>query len=144
MTLIFSPSSLIFSAPNDLLQKKSKCLPAFAADASGYAGELQWSLENGNLTISDVGKMEDYAPGTAPWYAHKDDITSITISYGVESIGDYAFYGIDALEGISIPDSVKYMGVGIFDGCSSFNLSAGEGSCAASKLAQNNGMKLLG
>lgn len=119
-------------------------LPAFAADASGYAGELQWSLENGNLTISDVGKMEDYAPGTAPWYAHKDDITSITISYGVESIGDYAFYGIDALEGISIPDSVKYMGVGIFDGCSSFNLSAGEGSCAASKLAQNNGMKLLG
>lgn len=107
-------------------------LPAFAADASGYAGELQWSLENGNLTISDVGKMEDYAPGTAPWYAHKDDITSITISYGVESIGDYAFYGIDALEGISIPDSVKYMGVGIFDGCSSFNLSAGEGSCAAS------------
>lgn len=117
MTLILSPSSLIFSAP---------------------------SLENGNLTISDVGKMEDYAPGTAPWYAHKDDITSITISYGVESIGDYAFYGIDALEGISIPDSVKYMGVGIFDGCSSFNLSAGEGSCAASKLAQNNGMKLLG
>ena len=110
-------------------------LPAFAADASGYAGELQWSLENGNLTISDAGKMEDYAPGTAPWYAHKDDITSITISYGVESIGDYAFYGIDA---------VKYMGVGIFDGCSSFNLSAGEGSCAASKLAQNNGMKLLG
>lgn len=123
--------------------KKSNCLPAFAADASGYAGELQWSLENGNLTISDSGKMEDYAPGTAPWYAHKDDITSISymetsganlgVSSGTENVD------IMADSAISFNGSIQSVGAADAIGTASIELNtAGDTETPFSVVVSKN------
>ena len=44
----------------------------------------------------------------------------INLPEGLESIGPYAFYRSQGLEEISIPASVRLIGQGAFDGCSSF------------------------
>jgi len=46
-----------------------------------------------------------------------DMLTSIDFG-GTESIGDYAFYMCDGLEGISIPESINSVGYGAFSYCS--------------------------
>ena len=43
----------------------------------------------------------------------------LVIPDGVTSIGDYAFYGCDALTSITIPGSVTYIGRSAFSGCTS-------------------------
>lgn len=63
---------------------------------------LTWVLENGVLTISGMGEMEDYSliwtsssgiiwSTTAPWYTYDSQITDIIINDGVTNIGNYAF-----------------------------------------------------
>ncbi len=100
-------------------------LPAFAENASGTVGELQWSVENNTLKISGTGVMENYSPGTAPWNEYKDRVTYAEVAAGVKSIGDYAFSGFKSLSRVSIPESVTYMGVDIFDGCSALTTVTG-------------------
>lgn len=45
---------------------------------------------------------------------HED--TKFTVPYGVANIGDYAFYNT-LVEEISIPETVRNIGVGVFSGC---------------------------
>ena len=60
---------------------------------------VTWNLENGVLTISGTGKMDDYhMPArdpdswrTAPWYAMRDVITKVVVEEGIEYVGDWAF-----------------------------------------------------
>ena len=46
-------------------------------------------------------------------------LTSVTIPNGVTSIGNYAFYGCSSLTSITIPDGVTSIGIYAFYGCSS-------------------------
>ena len=75
---------------------------------SGTCGDnLTLTLENGVLTISGTGKMEDYSiweDYPAPWGRA---VKSVIISEGVTSIGCYAFYDCAELTSVSIPDSLK-------------------------------------
>ena len=75
---------------------------------SGTCGDnLTWTLENGVLTISGTGQMEDYSiweDYPAPWGRA---VKSVIISEGVTSIGCYAFYDCAELTSVSIPDSLK-------------------------------------
>ena len=119
-----------------------------AADtvASGTCGtNLTWVLtDDGTLTISGKGEMEDYYPNAtienAPWHEYCYDIKSVEIKNGVTSIGNYAFelcskmmrvslpntltsigteafYRCTSLESITLPESLKELGFGALSGC---------------------------
>ena len=63
-----------------------------SAETSGTTGDCEWELDDGNLTISGNGAMEDYdfVDHLAPW---GKSITKVEIKDGVTRIGDNAFYG---------------------------------------------------
>ena len=86
----------------------------------GTCGEmLEWKLESHILTISGTGCMDHYSleDVQAPWKAYGDDITEVVIENGVETIGDYAFYGLTQLEKVEIPESIGSIGAYAFSGC---------------------------
>ncbi len=122
-----------------------------AAEFSGTCGEnLTWTLdEAGALTISGEGDMTDYTYDSstglsdAPWMSYYSVVNSvdayIKIADSVQSIGDYAFYGLNigdeylgtgikkigdyafygclGLDGIIIPESVETIGDYAFYDC---------------------------
>ena len=90
------------------------------AEESGTCGpDLRWHLtDNGVLTISGKGEMNDYSfDNRSPW--SKSDIKQIIIGDGVTTIGEFAFYDCSALTSVTIPNSVTEIGEGAFDNCSS-------------------------
>ena len=108
---------------------------AFAEIYSGTCGEnVTWSLntEDGTLTISGTGAMNDYYHSeyttfeeTIPWYTMRSFIRTIVINEGVTNIGINAFTcgynsdsGTDNLTSVSIPGSVVSIGEYAFNGCS--------------------------
>ena len=87
---------------------------------SGTCGDnLTWSIQDGTLTISGTGEMEDYSESNVPWYNYRDGINNIVINNGVTSIGDNAFRKCSALTSIEIPLGVTNIGFYSFSGCSS-------------------------
>ncbi len=116
--------------------------------AEGNESSVTWSLDSdGTLTISGSGAMWDYSTANigskkrAPWYEHKDNITTVIIEEGVTTIGTYAFWSCaqlteitisatvttigdrafmlcERLIQITIPQSVTSIGEGVFAGCS--------------------------
>ena len=73
--------------------------------ASGECGEnLDWILyEDGILEIIGVGEMYDYTSSSpAPWDAHCDKITKVSVGDGVTSIGEAAFASCTALTGFTV------------------------------------------
>ena len=99
-----------------------------------------WTLENGILTITGQGPMEDYATaGDAPWYNQRGEITAIVVAEGITaignnsftfcqnvtevslpagllSIGKNAFWGCENLASVTLPESLEYMGTCAFFG----------------------------
>ncbi|MDE6899991.1 MAG: leucine-rich repeat domain-containing protein, partial [Oscillospiraceae bacterium] len=98
-------------------------LPVTArAASSGTCGtNLNWTLgDDGTLTISGTGAMEDYGytfDTSAPW--GMDSVQTLIIQNGVTSIGDYAFDDCTKLTSVTIPNSVTSIGASAFSNCSS-------------------------
>ena len=120
-----------------------------AAAASGTCGKsdvngganVVWSLYDmdGNatfetLTISQSAAVSgqtdftmadwvwDGTNNTAParpWSGYSAGITSVVVGEGVESVGDYSFYGLTALTSVSLGSSVARIGDYAFELCSS-------------------------
>ena len=87
---------------------------------SGTWGNLTWELNQttGELTISGTGAINNFSSSsTKAWRKYSNYINSVTISNGVTSIGDYAFYKHSSLTSITIPDSVTNIGNYTFYGC---------------------------
>ena len=81
---------------------------------------LTWELnDEGVLTISGTGEMEDYwtSRRPAPWYYYLNLITSVNIEYGVTTIGECAFDDCGNITSIKIPDSVTSIGEYAFNEC---------------------------
>ena len=92
---------------------------AQAADSGSCGGDLNWKLSGGTLSITGSGPMTNFPESTmAPWYGSRENITSVSISDKVTTIGDLAFYGCTGLQSISIPSSVTTIGDISFAGCS--------------------------
>lgn len=95
-----------------------------SAESSGNCGDsgsnVTWSLDdNGTLTISGSGKIEDYRSDIdQPWYSNRSDITSVVIEPGVTSIGSLAFYKCSNLTSITIPSGLTSIGEMAFFNCS--------------------------
>ena len=99
-----------------------------------------WTLENGILTITGQGPMEDYAAAAdAPWYNQRGEITAIVVAEGITaignnsftfcqnvtevslpagllSIGKNAFWNCENLASVTLPESLEYMGTCAFFG----------------------------
>ena len=96
-------------------------VPVEAALPSGTCGEnLTWTLEDGTLTISGTGAIDDYGPVlvAAPWVNGEtlESIEEAVIMEGVTRIGDFTFYCHRGLKTVTIPASVTSIGDYIFDG----------------------------
>jgi hypothetical protein len=89
------------------------------------AGPLNWTLDNGTLTISGEGAMPDYEIlDPVPWHLDEypnDSIVTVIIEQGVTHIGNWAFQECVGIVSVAIPDSVSSIGEGTFAGCSSLN-----------------------
>lgn len=95
----------------------STCL---AAQTSGTCGtNLTWTLQNGVLTISGTGAMNDYSIwDRAPWYSLREQVTSLIIGNNVTSIGNYAFWRCSGLTTVTVPNNILRIGESAFSECS--------------------------
>ncbi len=90
------------------------------APASGTCGaNVMWKLEDGTLTISGTGAMEDYVSTKSPWHANNNKIAKVIIQDGVTSIGISAFQECSGMTRITIPNSVISIRECAFRECSS-------------------------
>lgn len=78
---------------------------------------LTWSVENGILTISGEGEMNDFEEhyNFAPWV--DKEYKEVVIGSGVKNIGNYAFAYGWYLENMVIPEGVERIGEGAFINC---------------------------
>lgn len=89
--------------------------------------------DNGVLTIRGTGTMYPFsADGSVllPWvnYGRRQDIRTLVLEDGVTNISSYAFENCDSLTSVSIPDSVRIIGVRAFansDGLQTITIPAG-------------------
>lgn len=92
-------------------------LPVTAQAAfSGSCGDnLRWTLDNGTLTISGTGPMDDYDFSDIRWGNYV--ITELIIEPGVTHIGNYAFYLCGQIKSVTIPSTVVSIGRNAFGFC---------------------------
>lgn len=93
--------------------------PAARAEdyASGDCGEgITWELEDGVLTISGNGPMEDFEE-QAPWYEYRDSIQKVVLSGGVTTVGANAFRDYDAITEVDFGEALNMLGAGSFASC---------------------------
>lgn len=60
------------------------------------------------LTIRGIGQMNDYYKGSQPWASY--NIKKVTIEEGCTYVGANAFYGIQSIEEVDLPNSLKEIG----------------------------------
>ena len=89
--------------------------PAALAAANSCGNNLTWRIEGNTLYINGTGDMKDFGSASAqPWNGQSSDIKAVVISEGVTSIGSYAFDCFFNLQSITLPKSIKSVGVGAF------------------------------
>ncbi len=73
----------------------------------GVGGKLTWKLDdNGTLTISGSGAMEEYSrPDDQPWANQRSSINKVVIGGGVTSIGKHAFTNCSQLSTVELPQN---------------------------------------
>lgn len=109
-------------------------IPSDAAEANDVVEEgdvasgLHWKLTKvGTLTISGSGNMTDYTDtDLPPWAKYNSAINTIVIGSGVTSIGNYAFYGSEALYA-TISGTVQTIGNNAFENSHLISVSVSEG-----------------
>lgn len=109
----------------------------------GTCGEnLTWVLtDDGTLTISGEGEMDDYSENDAPWYKYHSHIVGVVIEHGVTSIGDYAFSRCENLSTVDISDSVTNIGESAFYDCDALetvHYSRAQKEWMAIEIGENN------
>ena len=75
---------------------------------------VNWSFEDGVLTIYGKGPMED---GNRPWSNYLSIVTKIIISDGITHIGNNSFSGCQNVKSVEISDSVISIGKEAFAFC---------------------------
>lgn len=102
---------------------------AFPTPSGSCGDNITWKIDliECKLEITGTGEMPNYwTSGTklAPWNSYKDSIKTVTISEGITSIGEYAFYSFcnyscDNLTSVSLPSTLNSIGSGAFYCCES-------------------------
>ena len=93
-------------------------LAAGAENLTGTCGEgISWTLEEGTLTVSGNGPMEDFGEGGAPWQGSKDAITKVVLSGNVTTVGAYAFQDCDNITEVDFGTALHTLGEHSFEYC---------------------------
>lgn len=89
------------------------------ATGYGQCGEnLTWELtEDGVLTISGAGDMDNWAMSQAPWADDCESIFHVIVEEGTTGIGDHAFSRCDWLVNVELPSSLMRIGNEAFSEC---------------------------
>ena len=94
------------------------CANLFAQTSGTCGANVTWSLQNGVLTISGTGPMDNWNGFPfVPWNDVRSSISQVVIQNGVTNIGDYAFWSNSNLQTITIPSSVTRIGEYSFTDC---------------------------
>ena len=92
------------------------CAAAQETPKSGSCGEaLQWTLDDGTLTISGTGDMADYSHNQTPWAAYT--VNRVVVEEGVTSVSENAFMVNFKLEQVTLPASLRSIGKMAFLQC---------------------------
>ena len=93
--------------------------PASSLSGDQCGDTLSWSFSSatGQLTITGSGDMYDFDWNGQPWKSVQDQITSISLSGDLTSIGKGAFRDCKNLTSINIPSSVTSIERDAFRGC---------------------------
>lgn len=95
-----------------------------------------WYFEDGKLVISGSGAIRDGKQSSdLPWSVVASEVTKLTISDGITSIGDYAFADLPNLSSVQLPLTLASIGEYAFANCRS--LSSITIPAATSKVADN-------
>ena len=99
---------LIFSTLSALLLLSACTAPLSSGTCGKDGANLKWKLNTeGLLTISGKGEMMSYSfEDPAPWNEYVDSVTHVTLTNGVTSIGEKAFWGCKNLSSLDIPKSL--------------------------------------
>ena len=80
---------------------------------------IQWSLLNGELTISGEGAIKDFSTTEKPtWSELADAISSVKVNEGITRLGNGTFRDLVNLQSIALPTSLTEIGESVFSGCS--------------------------
>jgi len=89
---------------------------------SGICGNnVTWTFDDqGTLTISGTGSTwtSYYDVMSWPWYTWKNQVTELVIEEGVTSISDNMFFGFANLSKVTLSVTVESIGTAAFYGCS--------------------------
>lgn len=87
--------------------------------AAGSCGDgLFWTLDDGGaLNITGTGDIYSFESDCAPWYTHKDLITTVVLTSGISSIGHSAFRDCTNLAAIYISYSTTSIDEYAFYNC---------------------------
>lgn len=94
----------------------------FIYDEDDCNDKISWELwSDGTLYISGSGRMPDYSSADkVPWSCYNDFITSVEISYNIDTISPYAFYNCINLKSVN-NFFVYYIGSYAFYNCRSLS-----------------------
>lgn len=91
------------------------------------SGTISWRLSEGTLYIEGTGEMPNYEYPTsekAPWTPYREEILSIIVSEGITELGNYNFPGCENLKKVQLPQTLRYIGGGVFASDSSLEVIA--------------------
>ena len=88
------------------------CCGAAGADTltGTCGGSAVWSYEDGVLTVSGSGAIDDFTSEGQPWAAVRDEVQTVTVEEGITSVGSYAFFDMDSLTSVTLPDGLRSIG----------------------------------
>lgn len=78
------------------------------ATGNTYGDNVSWTITDGVLRATGVGKMENYAKAIyVPWYDERGKVTSVIMERGITTVGSYAFDGFGKLTSLTLPDTIR-------------------------------------
>ena len=93
--------------------------PSITASGSCGANATYTLTEDGTLTISGTGALEDMARYSKHWAHSYAYIKKVVIEEGITAIGTDAFYNCQALTSVSLPSTLTAIGNEAFGMCTS-------------------------
>ncbi len=86
-------------------------------ERNGTIGGVVWNFDNGELVITGSGAIPDFDKEEAPWYPLCDEIVKVKVEKSITTIGKNAFYGLERLAEVTLPDTVIQINGSAFEGC---------------------------